>query len=214
MANRYFALIPAAGHSRRMGTPKLLLPLHGRPLVAHAIEGWERSRVERIVVVARPGDEELIGLLRSLESPKAIDIVVPEVPPPDMKASLQAGLAHLRNTCEPGEGDAFLVAPADIPLLSTAIIDRLIEHHRSNPSGEIILAPSIAGQRGHPVLLAWSLAAEVFRLEANEGLNAIFERRRVTELPCDDLVAGRADAFFDVDTPAEYEEMAKHLTDT
>ncbi len=212
MVSRYFALIPAAGHSRRMGTPKLLLPLCGKPLVAHVVAAWENSRVERIVVVARPGDEELIALLRSLVSSKAIDVVVPEVPPPDMKASLQAGLEHLRVTCSPTDNDAFLVAPADLPQLATAIIDRLINCHRASPC-EAILAPAVSGQRGHPVLLAWPLAAEVFRLQADEGLNAIIERRQVTELHCDDLVAERADPFFDVDTPAEYEEMARRLPD-
>jgi molybdenum cofactor cytidylyltransferase len=208
MASRYFALIPAAGHSRRMGAPKLLLPLRGQPLVAHPIAAWKKSQVERIVVVARPGDDELIGLLRSLASDRAIDVVVPEIPPPDMKASLQAGLDHLRNTSAPADNDAFLVAPADLPHLSTEIIDRLIDHHRANPR-DVILTPMISGKRGHPVLLPWPLAAEVFRLPADEGLKAIVERLQASELPCDDLAAERADPFGDVDTPAEYEEMRK-----
>jgi molybdenum cofactor cytidylyltransferase len=37
---RAFAIIPAAGESRRMGEPKLLLPVNGRPLIAHTISAW------------------------------------------------------------------------------------------------------------------------------------------------------------------------------
>lgn len=50
-----FAIIPAAGAGRRMGgeTPKLLLTLRGRPVLAHTLSAFERaSQVEGVVVVA------------------------------------------------------------------------------------------------------------------------------------------------------------------
>src|ERR1043165_1578126 len=59
MCPRCFALVPAAGYSVRMGEPKLLLPVAGRPLIEHTLEAWQRSQVDRIVVVIRPGDQAL-----------------------------------------------------------------------------------------------------------------------------------------------------------
>ena len=64
---RTFALIPAAGHSTRMGQPKLLLPLAGQPLILHTIAAWQQSRVDRIVVVVRPGDEALAEVVRTAD---------------------------------------------------------------------------------------------------------------------------------------------------
>jgi 2-C-methyl-D-erythritol 4-phosphate cytidylyltransferase len=50
-----FAIIPAAGAGRRMSgeTPKLLLTLGGRPVLAHTLSAFEKaSLVEGVVVVA------------------------------------------------------------------------------------------------------------------------------------------------------------------
>src|SRR5438067_7475125 len=126
MTARYFALVPAAGVSARMGEPKLLLALAGRPLILHTIDAWQRSRVNRIVVVVRPDDAALADVVRTVSQPAVVDIVIPDVPPPDMKASLQAALKHIERQYAPTAADAFLVAPADMPRLSTLIINRLI----------------------------------------------------------------------------------------
>ena len=74
--SRSFALIPAAGHSTRMGQPKLLMPLGDRPLILHTIDAWKRSRVNRIVVVVRPGDDALAEVVRSA----GVELVMPTKP--------------------------------------------------------------------------------------------------------------------------------------
>jgi molybdenum cofactor cytidylyltransferase len=202
MKPRHFALIPAAGHSSRMGQPKLLLPLAGQPLIVHTLRAWQRSGVDRIVVVIRPGDQRLAEIVRRAGA----EVVIPPLPPPDMRASLEAALRHIDEHHAPTAGDAFLVAPADMPRLSPAIIDRLIDHHVSSSMGQIVV-PTIAGRQGHPVLFPWSLAAEVYALKAEEGLNSLVARRQPTPLPCEDLVAAGEHPFADIDTPDEYEQM-------
>ena len=54
------AVIVAAGSSRRMGGEnKLLMPLCGRPVLAHTLKAFERSRAVRdIVLVCREQDME------------------------------------------------------------------------------------------------------------------------------------------------------------
>ncbi len=55
---RVVAILPAAGDSRRMGRPKLLLPLHGGPMVAGVVNALFGGGAEEIVLVTSPGDED------------------------------------------------------------------------------------------------------------------------------------------------------------
>lgn len=51
------AVIPAAGSSTRMGTNKLLLPLHGIPVLAHTLMAFEQCTcIDEIIVVCREQD--------------------------------------------------------------------------------------------------------------------------------------------------------------
>ncbi|HEY2410982.1 MAG TPA: nucleotidyltransferase family protein [Pirellulaceae bacterium] len=213
--SRSFALIPAAGYSTRMGQPKLLLPLAGKPLITHTIDAWLSSNVDRVLVVIRPGDDDLGAAVREAagsqvsRSKNRVELVVPNAPPPDMKASLQAALAHLQQHVQPTLADAFLVAPADMPGLSSTIINRLIEQHHRGSKYEI-LAPTISQQRGHPVLFPWRFAAQVFQLGEHEGLNAIVERELVELIACDDLAAADESPFADIDTPEQYNQIIRN----
>jgi molybdenum cofactor cytidylyltransferase len=203
MTARHFAVVPAAGHGVRLGGAKLLLPLAGRPLILHALAAWQKSKVERTVVVVRPDDPSLAHVVQEAGA----EVVVPALPPPDMKASLQAALRHIAVKYCPTAAAAFLVAPADMPQLSASIIDRLIERYSRNSVGRI-LAPTLNGRQGHPVLFPWRLAAEVHALGANEGLNAIVQRNQPVLVPCEDLVAKDESPFADVDTPEEYQRFS------
>lgn len=51
------AIVPAAGRGERLGTngPKAMVPLHGLPLIAHAVRGLlDAGRVRHVVVAAPP----------------------------------------------------------------------------------------------------------------------------------------------------------------
>jgi molybdenum cofactor cytidylyltransferase len=200
---RSFAIVPAAGYSTRMGRPKLLLPCRGQPLILHTLAAWQASRVEKVVVVVRPGDEALAEVVR-LSGAVAL---IPAVPPPDMKASVQAGLQWVREACQPAPDDAFLVAPADMPRLSTAVIDHLLATYATLPRPQIVV-PTLHGRQGHPVLLPWCLAAEVETLPAGEGLRTLVERHAPLHVACDDVVAPGDDPFLDLDTPQDYARWA------
>ena len=199
---RFFTIVPAAGESLRMGRPKLLLPVQGAPLIAATLAAWQHSQIDQLVVVVRPGDDAL----RDACQRAGALVVVPEAAPPDMKASIQAGLAFLDATFQPDAADAFLVAPADMPQLSPAIIDRLIENHQAAAT-PTILAPELDGKRGHPVLFPWPLAELVQRLLPQEGLNALVDRGPLVLVGCDDLAVPGERPFADVDTPADYEQL-------
>ncbi len=202
---RAFAIIPACGESRRMGGgAKLLLPLQGVPLIAHALAAWQAAGISPLVVVRR-GDQQLANVCLSYGA----EVLRPETPPPEMKISVQLALQHLQERYRPAANFAWLIAPADMPRLSSSIIERLLVEHTaavSKCAAAEILVPTIFDKQGHPVLFPWSFAEQVSRLAANEGVKALLTRNPVREIACDDL-AGDGNAFCDVDTPVDYQRL-------
>lgn len=194
-----FAIIPAAGRSERMGRPKLLLPWGAQTLIEHVIRTWRASRVQRVVLVAHPKD----GQLAQLAASAGAEVVQPTVPPPDMKASVLAALDHL-SASQPEPSDAWLLAPGDMPGLTSATIDLVIATYcvsvQAGPSSAGVWVPWFNGRRGHPALFPWSLAPEVASLGKDEGLNALFTRHRVHRVDAaEDAISA------DIDTPEDYE---------
>lgn len=208
---RTFAILPAAGRSVRIGRPKLLLPLaDGRSLVEHVLGAWRASQTSAIVVVVRGDDVALAERCRG----ERTTVVQPEVDPSDMKASIAAGLDYVRAEHAPRADDAWLVAPADMPLLPAAAIDAVIAAYHECcrgvvPVGAAIPRPSLVvpycrGRRGHPVLFPWSLAAAVAKLATDEGLNRLLER--YPSLAVDVADEG---ILNDVDTAEDYARLRR-----
>ena len=195
-AARVFAVVPAAGRSRRMGQAKLLLPWREATVIEQVLAAWQGSRVASVVVVVHPDDTELANVCRRAGA----DVQVAATPPPDMKASVRLGLAWLDEHFAPTDADAWMLAPADVPELTSRQIDWVLAEH--NPSAAEILVPVHAGRRGHPVLFPWPLAAEVATLAEDEGINALVKRHRVRELPIDD-----PGILTDLDTPEDYRRL-------
>lgn len=196
---RAFAIVPAAGESVRMERPKLLLPWQGKPLIEHVLSAWKASRVRAAVVVIRPDDDELASI-----SEKAGALVVrPPLPPPEMRASISFGLGEIRRLFQPAAQDAWLVAPADLPRMSTPVIDRLIAEHETQPDAALV--PRVGSRRGHPVLFPWHWTSRLRQLGADEGLNVLLRDGLTRELDCADLLT--PSELDDIDTPADYERL-------
>lgn len=189
---RSFAIIPAAGVGARMGAPKLLMPVGGQAMIDWALAAWSASRVTRTVVVVRPGDDALLARCRRFN----VDVVVPSYAPMDMKASVLAAIEHIESAFSPRRSDAWLLAPADMPRLSSQAIDAVLGAY--DGAHPMATAPTFGGRRGHPLLMPWSVAAEVARLPPHEGVNALAARLPILEVawPDDSIL-------HDVDTPAD-----------
>lgn len=195
-AARSFAIVPAAGLSRRMGEPKLLLPWRGVTLLEHVLRVWQRSGVDEVIVVARADDEPL----RAIAERMGVHVPIPEADPTDMKASVQLALTFIQQELSPSEQDSWLLAPADLPNLTSDVIDRLLAAY--DPAGPAVHVPAIEGRRAHPVLFPWSLAAAVHALADDEGVNAALVNATVRELPWHD-----ASILEDVDTADDYQRL-------
>lgn len=195
---RSFALIPAAGRSHRMGRPKLLLPWGTSTVIEHVLAAWKASRVSAVIVTVHPDDDVLIARCRAAGA----DVVIVDPPPADMKDSVAAGLAYLEATYHPGPTDVWLLAPADLPRLNTRLIEQILSAHK--PHDPQVLVPTAGGRRGHPVLFPWPLAAEVSKLTAAQGIDALVAAAHARQIDCDELAA-----FADLDTPDDYERLKR-----
>jgi molybdenum cofactor cytidylyltransferase len=188
-----FAIIPAAGRSVRMGTPKLLLPWGQRTVLDAVLDAWRASRVSATVVVVHPEDEAIA----IIAGQHAADVVIAPTPPLDMKASVTLGLNHVRQRYEPRPDGLWLLAPADMPGLTAAAIDEVLD--AASAAAEAIVAATHKGRRGHPVSFRWHLADEVARLPSDQGVNLLLERHAVKYLEtCNPAILS------DLDTPADY----------
>ena len=199
---RTYAIIPAAGQSARMGRAKLLLPWGNRSLIEHVLDAWRQGGVDARIVVVHPKDVQLADVCRAAGA----TVCVPATPPPEMKDSVQAGLTHAKQLFEPADDDAWLLAPADLPLLSAELIRMLIE--LSSQSKSPIVAPRLPnGRSGHPVLFSWGLSREVGQLTC--GVKELLDRHPVKFVEWPD-----ADAFTDVDTLEDYQSLQNRYDPT
>lgn len=196
--SRIFAILPAAGLSRRMGQPKLLLPLGGTAVIARLLEVLCEPEIVARVVVVRPADQPLQELLAGLPAVT----VVPPVDPPDMRASVEIGLAEIERRYQPRSDDAWLMIPADHPLLRPATLHQLLTVWAEQRPR--LLLPTYQGRGGHPLLGRWDTLAQLRGLPADVGLNQLLRvcAEDVLRWPVDDPGV-RAD----LDSPADYQRM-------
>lgn len=119
--DRITAVIVAAGRSTRMGRPKLLIPLCGKPVVRHTLEAFDRSCVDAIVLVTGAADIPVFAAFcEGLSTPCRV------VAGGD---SRQASVANGIAACDE---NTTMVAIADgaRPLITPADIDRVIDMAR------------------------------------------------------------------------------------
>ena len=184
-----------------MGQPKLLLPWRDARLIDHVLAAWTSSQVSRVVVVIRSDDVELSHACERWP----VDTALAEDPPRDMKASIQIGLRHLESQYQPTTGDRCFIAPADLPTLSSKIIDRLI--HEDSDSSTIVV-PQFGDRQGHPTLLPWPMTEEIFHLGDDEGVDRLVARHKKLGVPF-----AAHEVIEDVDTPQQYREALRLADD-
>lgn len=205
MAKCHFAIIPAAGRSERMQGPhKLLLPWHNESIIQRVLQTWMDSNVAQVLVVIRADDAPLSAHVDELKGRftwNRLKILRPQTAPPAMKESVCRGLSDLQSSVAPNDDDRWLLAPADVPSLSTDVIDHVI--NVSNTTDQIVAA-MYGDHQSHPVSFPWRLADDVKELPAESGINSLLGTHVVehVRLP-HDLYPG------DIDTPGEYESALR-----
>lgn len=199
------AIIPAAGLSRRMGKPKLLLPWRGSTVIANLIGELRTVGILNMFVVIRAGDQALQAAVQSAGG----TTVCPVIDPPDMRTSVEHGLrAAWGHAGDQTNFDGWLLIPADHPIVSASTIESLIVTW--GPSQRQILIPTFHGKRGHPTLLSRDFASEVASIPPDCGLNWLIRNHGdcVREVPVLD-----PGVTMDLDTPEDYQRLLSSQDD-
>lgn len=180
-------VILAAGESRRMGTPKQLLPFAGKPMVQCVIDAFDVD--ETLVVLGCRADEieKQIHGARVVRNP---DYAV------GMFSSVQAGLRAL-----PAGTKLVLLALADQPRLQCATVKKLIAHFKRG-----ILVPSYGGRQGHPLLFEARYVPEILAMDGSLTLKH-FLANHPDELTR--LVVKDEGVLVDIDSREDYERALR-----
>ena len=193
------AIILAAGDSRRMGTPKALLPdPDGRPFVARLVRSFSAAGIDEIVVVTGAMHPAIVDAIAA-DSPPARPLCVRNPDPSrGQLSSLWAGLeAAIRSDIE-----GVLVTPVDIPMIRTATIRQVVDAWVRTHAP--IVRPVVGERHGHPVLFDRVTFDALREAPLTEGARVVVHANadRVVNVAVDD-----EGCLVDIDTPADYEAV-------
>jgi molybdenum cofactor cytidylyltransferase len=184
-------ILLAAGESRRMGRPKQLLLIEGRPLVRHMTEIVLRAPVAPVVVVLGARAGEIAPHLDDLP----VTVVVNPGWAEGLGSSLRTGAAAIGESDQALQG--LIVALADQPGLTAGHLEALIEVHRR--TGNPIVATCCGGQLMPPLLLAASEFGRLAQVQGDQGLRSALQGAGA------EVASVTNERLFDLDTPEDFE---------
>jgi len=198
LAGAAYAVVLAAGTGSRFDGEKLLAPLHGRPLVAHAAAAVAEAIAAGIlaggIAVVPPGVTALAWYL----DVAGLQLITNEAAALGIASSLRAGLVELETPSLVPPAGAAVVVLADQPLLRAEVIARLVATWRASGRSVRPRYALTPNEPGHPVLLDRALWPLARGLADNEG----FGRLLAANPNLLDLVDVPG-ANPDIDTPAD-----------
>ncbi len=185
-----WAIVLAAGESRRMGSPKMLLSYNDVTIIEQVIRNLLDSSVDRVVVVLGANREEIMKVTRRYDVFHCYN----ENYKTGMLSSVKCGFYSLPEGCL-----AALIMPGDQPMTGPGEINRVISTFAESNKGLVMAAHE--GRRGHPLIVDMKYAEEVLALTDNEGLRdlAVKHPEDVLESETDDPSVVR-----DIDTQEDY----------
>lgn len=157
------AVILSGGESRRMGSPKALVPYRGKTFVEHLIEITRHPRVEVTRIVVGAHADEIRGRLAA----HANEIVLNAEWEKGQLSSIQAAVRSLPD----GETEGMILCPVDHPIVTAKLVARLIEEFDAR--GKSIALPMYHGRRGHPLIFRASLYQELLAASAEVGARQV-----------------------------------------
>jgi molybdenum cofactor cytidylyltransferase len=156
-------IILAAGTSSRLGRPKQLLPLAGKPLLQHAVDAAHQAGLDEVVVVLGHEAGEVAATLslpegaRTVFNPNYVE---------GQSSSLRAGLQAVST-----EARGAVVLLGDQPGITPEAIRAVVRSFEE--AGGPVVQAAYGGRPGHPVLFDRRIWPEVETVEGDVGARDI-----------------------------------------
>ena len=193
-------IILAAGSSTRMGEPKQLLDMGGRPLLQWVIDNACRSRLDEIVVVLGAHAEEIEqrivvpagGRVRVAYNPEHAS---------GLASSLKAGL----RACAP-KAAAVAVLLGDQPNVTSTLINQVVEAFRGSMYQAVrplFVGDDSPGVPGHPVVISRAMWPDLERLSGDQGAGRLLAAHPEWV----EIIRLAGQAPVDVDSRADYDGL-------
>jgi molybdenum cofactor cytidylyltransferase len=186
-------LILAAGASTRLGQPKQLVRLDGRPLLHTMVSHAVAVAGHAVTVVVGAHAQELALLLK--HSPASV--IVNRYWQEGIGASIRCGIAALPPAC-----DAVLIMLADQVGVSSDDLKRLVSAWKGQDTS--LVASLYSGTVGVPAIFPRWCFSDLAMLRGDAGARRVLQRYsdRLTRVPM-------PNAAVDLDTPEQLEELRR-----
>ena len=190
-----WALVLAAGASRRMGAPKQLLDWEGQPLVCRAVQSAQAVLGNRVLLITGCCAKEVEQAtassgVRSLSNPDWSEGIA---------SSVRNGVAAL-----PADSVGVLICGCDQPGVDETQLRSLLVHCQE----QRVVAASYAGTAGIPAWFPRSYFPALRQLAGEQGAkNLLLGSKDRIEVPM-------ARAQWDLDEPADISKVARAIGPT
>lgn len=164
------ALILAAGQSKRMGQPKMLLPWGDVTVLGAVIDTLRTGNIENILVVTG-GHRAEVEHIAARHAASAIHN--PDYAKGEMLSSIQCGVRSLASSNSPHpkeadtthERDGVLICLGDQPQIQLNSVKLVCKEFQRSQAGLVV--PSFQNRRGHPWLAAYRLWDSLLALDSS-----------------------------------------------
>ena len=194
MANNW-AIILAAGSSRRMGSQKLLLPYGNSTIIETVIDNVLNSSVDHVMLVLGPKKEEILQVVGN----RPVKFCHNREHEKGMLSSVICGIRAL-----PAEAVSALIFLGDQPGIPPAVTNSVIEAYNEELYGIVI--PVNNNRRGHPLLVDMKYRKKVEHLDLEEGLRSLRHQFPEDVL---EVEVNEPGILVDIDTREDYKNATK-----
>lgn len=187
----------AAGESRRMGRPKQLLQVGGKPLLRHVVESLLTAPVSPVVVVLGAHAPTIVPTLTDLP----VEIVIHAGWAEGMGSTLRMGVTALAQLEPRLQG--LIVSLADQPGLTAVHLEKLLESHQQ--TGRSIVASTVQGRPVPPVFFSSAWFPRLRDLTGDQGARTLLQDHsaELAHVPLPDST--------DLDTPEDYARFNRNI---
>ena len=181
-----------------MGRFKPLLPLNGKPLIAHSVDVFLDAGITDVRIVTGYRAEEI----RDALSDRAIRWLHNAAY--ETTEMFDSALIAIRDALNDPAVEAAFLLPGDMPAIPSRILPELIR--KMEETNADLVFPSCGMKRLHPPLLSRACLKQLSGYDGQDGLRGGFKAcaGRTEYILTDDAGCG-----IDIDTPEDYDRLLK-----